>query len=310
VEFKTTSYRSGFIGLAVVGGLAILVISLGGLIVSLGELSVHRPLPLLVLGLGVALLLLLVVLAMALYWSIAALRLRYRLNRNGLVIWWGASRLIVPIDRIERITTCDEFISQGSESSELGTFRGIGWAGLHAGRARLSDKTPVKVFTTSPLIQSTVVLTPHCAYIVSPRAPDAFIEAWRVRRPLGPTQNWQEEEQRAPLLDLHIWRDRVAWILVGLGLLANLALHIYLSFVFDRLPTMLSFHFDALGRADRIASRTQILRLPQVALLMLALNLGLGFILYRRQRIAAYLIWGGGLVFQLLVWGAVLTIVG
>jgi hypothetical protein len=73
---------------------------------------------------------------------------------------------------------------------------------------------------------------------------------------------------------------------------------------------MLSFHFDALGQADRIAGRIQILRLPQVALLMLVLNLGLGIILYRRQRIAAYLIWGGGLILQLLVWGAVLTIIG
>ena len=310
MEFKTSSYRSGFIGLGVVVGLAGLAFGLGSLIVSIGELSVHRPLPLLVLGLGAALVLLLVILVLVLYWSIAALRLRYRLDRNGLVILWGASRLIVPIECIEGITMGDEFVSQGGESIGWRAFQGIGWAGLRAGRTRLSDNTLAKVFTTSPLVQSAVVLTSDHAYVVSPRAPDAFIEAWRVRRPLGPTQNWQEEEQRSPLLDLHIWRDRVAWILVGLGLLANLALHIYLSLVFDQLPAMLSFHFDALGQADRIAGRIQILRLPQVALLMLVLNLGLGIILYRRQRIAAYLIWGGGLVLQLLVWGAVLTIIG
>lgn len=310
MEFKTSSYRSGFIGLAVAGGLAVLAFGLGSLIVSIGEVSVHRPLPLLVLGLGAALLLDLVALALVLYWSIAALRLRYRLDRNGLVICWGASRLIVPMECIERIKTGDKFLSQGNESSGWRVFRGIGWAGLRAGRARLSDNTPARVFTTSPLVQSTVVLTPHHAYVVSPRDPDAFVEAWRVRRPLGPTQYWREEERRAWFLDLPIWRDRIAWALIGLGLLANLALHVYLSFVFDWLPTMLSFHFDALGQADRIASRIQILRLPQVALIVLVLDLGLGFALYRRWRVAAYLIWGGGLALQLFVWGAVFTIIG
>ena len=310
MEFKTSSYRSGFIGLAVAGGLAVLAVGLGTLIVLIGQVSVHRPLPLLVLGLGSALLLILVALILTLYWSIAALRLCYRLDRNGLVIRWGASRLIVPIQCIERIATGDQFVSQGNESSGKWVFRGIRWAGLRAGRARLSDNTFARVFTTSPLAQSTVLITPNHAYVVSPRDSDAFVEAWRVRRPLGPTQYWREEERRAWFLDLPIWSDRIAWTLTGLGLLANLALHIYISLVFDRLPAMLSFHFNELGQADRIASRIQILRLPQIALLVLVLDLGLGFALYRRWSVAAYLIWGGGLAAQLFVWGAVFTIIG
>jgi len=309
VEFKTSSYRSGFIGLAVAGGLLVLTVGLSALIVTIGEISVHQPLSLLVLGLGAALVLILVALTLVLYWSIAALRLCYRLDRNGLVIYWGASKLVVPIERIERITSGEKFMTKGGESSEWRAFRGIGWSGLRAGRALLADNTLARVYTTSPLIQSTVVLTPDHAYVVSPRDPEAFVEAWRVRRPLGPTQNWQEGERRAWLLDLPIWRDRIAWILIGLGILANLTLHIYISLVYDNLPTMLSFHFDALGQADRIASRIQILRLPQVALLVLVLDLGLGFVLYHQWRVGAYLIWGGGLALQLLVWGAVFTII-
>jgi hypothetical protein len=145
---------------------------------------------------------------------------------------------------------------------------------------------------------------------VSPHASDAFVEAWRVRRSLGPTQYWQEKEERAQLLDLPIWHDRVAWMLVGFSFLANLALNIYLAFVFDRLPAMLSFHFDVLGRADRIASRSEIMRLPQVALIMLLLDLGLGSVVYRHERMASYLIWGGGMVLQVLVWGAAISIIG
>lgn len=310
VEFKTSSYRSGFIGLAVAGGLAALAVGLVALIVLIGQLSLHRPLPLLVLGLGSALLLVVIALILALYWSIAALRLRYRLDRNGLVIWWGASKLFVPMQHIERIATGDQFVSNGNEASGSWVFRGIGWVGLRAGRARLPDNTFARVLTTSPLADSTVLITPNQAYVVSPRNPDAFVEAWRVRRPLGPTQYWQEVERREWFLDLPLWRDRLAWALTGLSLLANLALHIYISLVFDRLPTMLSFHFNELGQADRVASRIQILRLPQIALLILVLDLGLGFALYRRWSLAAYLIWGGGLAAQLFVWGAVFTIIG
>jgi hypothetical protein len=166
------------------------------------------------------------------------------------------------------------------------------------------------VFTTTSLAHSTVVLTPDSAYVVSPREPGAFVEAWNVRRPLGPTQYWQEGKQRAWLLDLPLWSDRLAWVLVGLGLLASLAMQGYLTCVFEQLPSVLTFHFNVLGQPDRIASRTEILRLPQIALLMLVLDLGLGFVIYRRERAAALLIWGGGGIVQLLVWGAVLTIIG
>lgn len=310
MEFSTSSYRSGLIGLVFASVLTILAVGLGGLLVSVDEVSLHRPLPFSALGLGVALLLTLVVLGLVLYWSIAALRLRYRLDRNGLVICWGASRLLVPMERIQSVVPGHELAFSGKEGSAWHAFRGIAWAGLRAGRARFSDDMPARVLTTSSLAQSIVVLTPERAYVVSPRDSNALIEAWRERRPLGPTQHWQEEEQRAPVLDLPIWRDRLAWMLIGLGLLANLAQHIYLSFFYERLPDMLSFHFNVLGQADRVANRIQILRLPQVALLMLVMDLGLGFALYRRWRVAAYLIWGGGLAVQLFVWGALFTIAG
>lgn len=310
MEFKTVSYRSGFLGLIVATGLAAGAIGLGSVIALRGGLSFNQPLSPLVLGLGAALLLDLVMFALVVYWSIAALQLRYRLNRNGLVIRWGASRLVVPMERIQAVTLGTEIGAEEGGPPRWRAFRGVGWAGLRAGHARLPDNRLARVFTTTSLAQSTIVLTPDSAYVVSPRDPSAFVEAWRVRRPLGPTQYWQEKRQRARLLDIPLWRDRLAWVLVGLGLLANLAMHAYLTFVFEQLPAALSFHFGVLGQPDRIASRTEILRLPQVALLMLALDLGIGFLVYRRERTAALLIWTGGLVVQLLAWGAVLTIIG
>jgi hypothetical protein len=310
VEFKTSFSRSVCIGPVISAGLGVGAIALVSVLVSKGEFSLREPLSPLTAGLSMAVLLDLVLLALLLYWSIAALRLRYRLDRNGLVIYWGASRLVVPMERIQAITPGREIGVGEDGASGWRSFRGVAWPGLRAGRAQLPGDEPARVFSTASLAQSTVVLTPDCAYVVSPRDADAFIEAWRVRRPLGPTQYWREEEQRAGFLDLPIWRDRWAWTLIGLSLLANLVLYGYLALVYDRLPAILPFHFDVLGQADRIAPRAEILRLPLVALLMLALDLGLGLVVYGRQRIAAYLVWSGGLVLQMLVWGAVLTIVG
>jgi hypothetical protein len=310
VEFKTSFSRSVCIGPVISAGLGAGAIALVSVLVSKGEFSLSEPLSPLTAGLSMAVLLDLVLLALLLYWSVSALRLRYRLDRNGLVIYWGASRLVVPMERIQAITPGSEIGVGEDGMSGWGAFRGVAWLGLRAGRARLPGDEPARVFTTASLAQSTVVLTPDCAYVVSPRDADAFIEAWRVRRPLGPTQYWREEEQKAWFLDLPIWRDRWAWTLIGLSLLANLALYGYLALVYDRLPAILPFHFDVLGQADRIAPRAEILRLPWVALLMLALDLGVGLAIYRRQRIAAYLVWSGGFVLQLLVWGAVFTIVG
>jgi hypothetical protein len=321
LEFKASSYRSGWIGLAAAVGLAAGAVVLSRLIISRGEISLQEPLSSLALALGAAILLDLVLLALLIYWSVAALRLHYRLDRNGLIIRWGASRLVVPMERIQAVMPGGELVGgqpiETPDDKRMGgsrwgwrSFRGIGWAGLRAGRARFADGRPVRLFTTSPLAESAVVLTPDAAYVVSPRERDAFVQAWQVRRPLGPTQHWREEEQRGRLLTLPIWRDGLAWTLIGLGLLANLALHIYLMFVFDQLPARLSFHFNVFGQADRIADRTEILRLPQVAFLMLILDLVLGFAIYRGQRVAAYLVWGAGLVLQWLVWGAVITIIG
>ena len=305
MEFKTASYRSGLAGLAVALVLAAGAIGLASALLSEGGVGLRQPLAPLALGLGLALLLNLVALLLLLYRAIAALRLRYRLDRNGLVIYWGGSRLIVPMERIEAV----EPVAGLAGAQEMGLWSEL-WAGLRAGRARLAGDRPAYLRTTLPLARSIAVLTPDGAYVVSPQEPEAFIEAWRVRRPLGPTQHWREEEQRARFLSLPIWRDRLAWGLMALGLAANLALHAYLALVYTQLPAILPFHFDALGRPDRLSDRVEILRLPQVALLFLAADLALGLAVYRRERVAAYLIWGGGLILQLLIWGALRAITG
>ena len=131
MEFKTASYRSGLVGLLAAAALAAGAVSLANTLFSGGGIGLRQPLAPLTLGLGAVLLLDLVALLLLLYRAVAALRLHYRLDRNGLVIYWGVSRLIVPMERIEAVVPVADQAGVRGEGlwSEL-------WAGLRAGRAR------------------------------------------------------------------------------------------------------------------------------------------------------------------------------
>ena len=300
MEIRTSSFRNGLIGLVGVGVLAVVGIVLVTQLIR-GSFS------LLAFGLAVAFLLDLAVLCMVVYWSVATLGLRYRLDRNGVIITWGASRLVLPMDRIQAIVPASQV------DDELGltaAFQGRTWSGGWAGCRRLADGRVGWLRSNTSVVRSTVMLTPDDAYVVSPQRPEDFIDAWRVRRPLGPTQHWREEEQRTWLLGLPIWNDHLTWVLMGGALVAALVLHGYLAYIYDRLPEALSFHVDLMGQTDRIGQRSEILKLPLIAFLMLMLDLVLGFAFYRHERVAAYLAWGGGLVLQLLAWGALYTVTG
>ena len=298
LEFRTSSYRSGIVGLLVACGL---IVTIGALIDQLSRLA-YAPLA---FGIGVAALLLLAGLSAVLYWTIATLRLRYRLDRNGIKISWGGSHLIVPLRNVQIIAP----VGRLEENLELtAASQRRGWLGGWAGRARLSDGRVAVLRSSGPPESRLAILTSTRAYIVSPDRPDAFVQAWQERRPLGPTRNWREEEQRTWPLGLPIWRDRVTWGLLGGMLVSALVMYGAMALVYERLPDRLALHFDALGQPDRIGQRGEVLRLPVIALMLLVIDLALGFALYRRDRVATYLIWAGGILLQLLVWGALYTI--
>jgi hypothetical protein len=300
VDFPTSSHRHGWIGT----GIALfLIVACTAAVIKMTRTLI----PWQVFAIGVAVLIGLIALAIILYWVVTLLTGRYQLDRNGVKILWGASRLWVPIGAIQDIVPAADL-----DVSVLpdGAATGVAWLGGTSGRVRLQNGKNVYLRTTEPLDHSIAILTDGNVYVISPAEPDSFLEALRVRRPLGPTQQWREKEQKTWLPGLPIWRDALAWGLVGGALVTHLVVDGYLAFVYDRLPQALSFHFNTLGQPDRIGDRAEIVRLPLVAFLMLAFDLALGFAVYRRHRIAAYLIWGGGLILQLLTWGALFTITG
>ncbi len=105
-------------------------------------------------------------------------------------------------------------------------------------------------------------------------------------------------------------RDRTLLILVALALVVNLALFAYLAIRFDALPDLLPLHFDVLGQPDRIEAKTSIFGLPIIGLIVFFLNSAFGALAHRPQRAAALLLTASGLLVQILMWIATLSIIG
>ncbi len=243
----------------------------------------------------------LVAIAVMGYWISSLVQSAYVLDRNALVILWGQSEHVVPLPQIQRVVL-------GEEVTGRVRFRGIRWPGHWVGYGRIEDIGPVLFFATAPLEEQVLLVTPGLAYGISPEDREGFLRTLTVRMQMGPTQLVEQTTHGPAFARWEIWRDRVALGLLVGGLVGLLALTGFLCFRFPDLPPLIPLHFSAAGDPDRLGTRGQIFFIPLIGLIVLTLNGMLGGLLYRYERLAAYLLWGGGLMMQVLFWGAVLGI--
>ncbi len=237
------------------------------------------------------------------YLALIAANIRYHLNRNGLTIYWGVSRQRIPFNDIEQIVPASEHVDGV-------TFQGINLAGLRLGRGVLAGGRSLKFRGIAGAEQSLLILTAQQAYLISPRAPAQMIEAWQARQAIGPTQQWHEGTRPLWPFDTPLLSDQLAWSLIGGGVLLLIAMLGYISLNYPELPATLPVHFNGLGRADRIAPKVFLFTLPAVGAIVWLTNFLLGSVVYRRERMGAYLLWGSNAAVQLSLWVAMFTITG
>ena len=294
MNFQPYPTRSGFVSLGIVliaGAVAVLLIKL---------LPQQNNLPD-IFKLLVGVLLISGAIGLALYWAVIAFKLHYYLSRNGLAIQWGLAQQLIPFESIEKIVP-------GKNLSTSPKFRGLNIAGLRLGWGELTEYGQLKFHATATLAESLLVVTPHQTYVISPRQPDNFLRAWQARQPLGPTQAWPVGLRRSWPLSYPLLADPLTWRFSGLGALACFALLGYLCLIFPELPRSLPIHFDAFGVADRIADKSALFVLPAVGAAVLVINTLLGSLVYRWEKVAAYLLWGSALAMQICLWFAMLTL--
>jgi hypothetical protein len=243
-----------------------------------------------------ALLVLVLVLAVS-YLLYCVLSLSYEINRNRLLIRWGASECVVPLAQITQIR------GEGVTLRRPGRWRGLKWPGYMVGRSerRTEPKLPILSFATQPLERQLLLVTSSLSYGVSPADRRGFLEALTIRRRMGALQKLEQEAHHPALTSWTLWHDPTAWRLALGGATAVAAQLAYLCWRFPRLPAFLPVHLGASGYADRIVGRSELFRLPLIGLLVLALNGVVGLLLHAKQRAASYLVLGGALIAQALL---------
>ena len=294
MSFRPYPTRSGFITLAVTvisGATTILLIN--QLLQQNDPLQIFKYLIWMLVALGIT--------GVALYLSLVAFRLDYHLSRNGVTIQWGLGQQRIPIEAIEKIIF-------GQQINTLPNFSSVNLGGLRLGWGESSDYGPLKLRTTAPTDHSLLIVTPNVSYLISPHQPQAFIKAWQIRRELGPTQHWNAQTRRQWPFNLPQFTDPLTWWLLAIAAALCFVLFGYIALQYANLPQALPVHFNNLGRADRIANKVTLFVFPAAGTLVWLVNGVLGILFYRREKVAAYFLWGSSIAMQLCLWLATLTI--
>jgi hypothetical protein len=286
--------------LGLTGGmvLVLLVLTLDGLMIwGISQMGISLPAFVLLLLL-VGSLLVLILLG---YWLYGLLWSGYHVDRNAIVIRWGATTQVVPMESVTAVLS-------GDQVKGITDFRGPRWPGLRVGYGGIEEIGPTLFFTSGSVRRQVVLTTPALAYALSPADPEAFMETLRQRLSMGPTQSVEQVSRQPALFTWSFWSDRVGLALLVSALVLLVALFGYIALRYPSLAGLQPLHFDSAGQPDRWGTRAQVFTLPFIGLLALIANGGLGFLLYERQRPAAYLLWSGAIGVQMLVWGATIGI--
>ena len=233
-----------------------------------------------------------------LYLAFAWARLTYYLDRNGLQIRWGGTIRRIPIGQITSLAPVAEADLPAKQflNLPLPDWFGGRWAG-------------VTYYTTVPRQDALVAQTASDRILLSPADPQAFVRAWQLRLPLGPTHTWSQSVLRWPIFNYPFWFDVLTWRLVGgAGLVYLILLGATLT-AYPAWPETIVANFNLLSAAKIAVSREQVLWLPAVGGIILVVNLLLGASWYQKDRLAAYLIWGLTLLIQASLWVAIRSVV-
>ncbi len=233
---------------------------------------------------AVIVLILLTLAGILLYRTIAALTLRYSIDRNGLYIQWLGSRAIIPLNQIDRV-------DQGALA--LSDWRAtLNSMGYYYGQVKALDGTIIHRFTTRPLAEALVVYASNAAYAISPADPSAFVQELEQRRRLGAIQPLTPGIEVARFLVYDFWADPIIRQLLLATLVLNLLLFGAIAVIYPYLPPHLEWRGDQIGAAAELAPRVRIFFLPVAAALTALFNIVGGLIVYRRSPLAARL-WQG-----------------
>lgn len=201
------------------------------------------------------------------YRAVALARMRYSVDRNALRVRWGWSTLVVPMPEIIEVHRPGSVEPPSSAS----WWR---WPAPHVWRRKDGERTWY-AFATRPLSEAWIFCGADVCLAISPEDGEALLREVNRRRALGANRRLALGWEHPRLARWRIWQDTYAL----LGWLAGV---VFLVLIW--------------GEAARRADLPTPQRLAELSTLVLAVDWILGLIAYRRERLAALLLWWTGSV--------------
>jgi hypothetical protein len=142
--------------------------------------------------------------------------------------------------------------------------------------------------------------------VISPADVQGFVQSFEGEGRKGIEAEIEYEVNRPEFYDWEIWRDRLALVLIGAGLILPFILLVAVSIRVPFLANEVPLHFDTTGRVDRVGSPVGLFILPAIGGLVWIINAVIGgaFYIRRAERPAAYLLWLGSTLVQVFLWVA------
>lgn len=228
----------------------------------------------------------------------ALLTAYYILQRSGLTIHWGLRHEDIPLNDIEWIRPADE----------LGFRLLMPWMrlpGAILGSRKIPELGEVE-FLAADTAHMILVATPDKVFAISPVNLNGFTAVFQQVNELGSLAPLDAQSVYPKFLIGRVWEDKLARILILVGLGIALVLLAVVAIAIPRLDTIVWTRPGSTAPAERL------LLLPVLDSMLWLLDLFFGLFLYRLGedlRTAAYLLWGSGVVAgAILLVGALILI--
>ena len=286
---------------AIIAGAVVIVALLIGIAVA-GALAIKLPTTIFTHILITLILVMLGAMAWLAYNMVALANISYALDRNAFVIRWGSVREIVPMGDVQRVIAASN-IAAGLK------YTGAPLPGWWIGRGSHPALGEIRFCSNAPLNRQLIVVTPDMNYAISPADIDKFLEAFRARFDMGPTQAVQAAHLVPRIMTWPFWGDRLAHTLILIAIGLNAVLFAIGFARYPALPPQVVLHFDAAGAPDRFAPQNQVFGPAIIAFELFIINFLIALGVYSRgEKLAAYLAWGGSAIVQLLFLIAMITV--
>jgi len=218
------------------------------------------------------------------YWTYSLGTLRYTLDRNALTITWGDIRQMVPVSQIERLVPGRELQNPH--------IAGVSWLGHHVGHATIEGGVGETLFYSTHRSPQDLlyVVTPNQSYALSLEDEVVFAEAVQQQQRLGSLVAVPQAPDRLYLAAQPFWEDRTAQVLAAAAFATFFLMLGYVYRQYPGLPPSIALSFPQLNGVTRVASKSELLKLPMTGVGLLLLNLGLGFVAHSWERMVGYVL--------------------